>query len=152
MKTKRFQSGGMSANPNITDDVRARALRFARGETELSGKSYDDPLKEVIREAEKRDAARIRAAKKELSPVMKEVIAAGKRREKERQEEEAARAAALRDANTLGFDIPAGIGEYVGSQDRPKYPRRFKSGGSVSSASKRADGIAKRGKTKGRVC
>jgi len=30
--------------------------------------------------------------------------------------------------------------------------KKYASGGSVSSASKRADGIAQRGKTKGRIC
>jgi hypothetical protein len=30
--------------------------------------------------------------------------------------------------------------------------KKYASGGSVSSASKRADGIAQRGKTRGRVC
>jgi len=35
---------------------------------------------------------------------------------------------------------------------RAKPMQKFASGGSVSSASKRGDGIAQRGKTKGRMC
>ena len=34
----------------------------------------------------------------------------------------------------------------------PLPKKKYKSGGSVSSASKRADGIAQRGKTKGKIC
>ena len=37
------------------------------------------------------------------------------------------------------------------SYDNP-FAKRMKSGGKVSSASSRADGIAQRGKTKGRIC
>jgi hypothetical protein len=38
-----------------------------------------------------------------------------------------------------------------GKNPRPANPSMFKKGGSVSSASKRADGIAMKGKTKGRI-
>ena len=38
-----------------------------------------------------------------------------------------------------------------GKNPRPANPSMFKKGGSVSSASKRADGCAQRGKTKGRM-
>jgi hypothetical protein len=48
------------------------------------------------------------------------------------------------------MDYPAGLEtQYMGTQDRPL---RLAKGGKVSSASKRADGIAKKGKTRGKVC
>jgi hypothetical protein len=39
-----------------------------------------------------------------------------------------------------------------GGAVKTKQPTKFASGGSVSSASKRGDGIAQRGKTKGKMC
>ena len=39
-----------------------------------------------------------------------------------------------------------------GGKARAKPMQKFASGGSVSSASKRGDGIAQKGKTKGRIC
>jgi hypothetical protein len=52
------------------------------------------------------------------------------------------------------FDRPkSNLGEFGsrGKNPRPANPPMFKKGGSVSSASKRADGCAIRGKTKGRM-
>jgi len=52
------------------------------------------------------------------------------------------------------FDKPkSNLGEFGsrGKNPRPANPPMFKKGGSVSSASKRADGCAIRGKTKGRM-
>ena len=52
------------------------------------------------------------------------------------------------------FDKPkSNLGEFGsrGKNPRPANPPMFKKGGSVSSASKRADGCAVRGKTKGRM-
>jgi hypothetical protein len=46
---------------------------------------------------------------------------------------------------------PKGIGE--SEKDMGPIPeKKYKSGGSVSSASKRADGIATKGKTRGKIC
>ena len=39
-----------------------------------------------------------------------------------------------------------------GPTKKPSNPYQMKSGGKVSSASSRADGVAQRGKTKGRMC
>jgi hypothetical protein len=39
----------------------------------------------------------------------------------------------------------------IGSSENDMEPRKYKKGGSVGSASKRADGCATKGKTKGRI-
>ena len=44
------------------------------------------------------------------------------------------------------------LGMKRGGAVKTKQPTKFASGGSVSSASKRGDGIAQRGKTKGKMC
>jgi hypothetical protein len=57
------------------------------------------------------------------------------------------------DRLTKKFDRPkSNLGEFGarGKNPRPANPSMFKKGGSVSSASKRADGVAMKGKTKGR--
>ena len=52
-----------------------------------------------------------------------------------------------------GFDFGNTSAETAPKPKIKKLPKgSFKSGGSVSSASKRADGIAQRGKTRGKVC
>ena len=44
------------------------------------------------------------------------------------------------------------LGMKRGGAVKAKQPTKFSSGGSVSSASKRGDGIAQRGKTRGKMC
>lgn len=179
MKKRRFQAGGIAqgVNPNIADDVRARALRFARGASDSAAAPSQapvDPLAEIIASAQERDkkrqvdplaeiikGAEARDKKRSVSSAIKDVIKMGRELEKKRAEEEREVALLERAMNTAGFDIPVGTGEYLGAIDRPLYPTEkrvkkrksqgMKSGGMVS-ASKRADGIAKRGKTKGRIC
>lgn len=52
-----------------------------------------------------------------------------------------------------GFDFGGPSAETAPEPKIKKLPKgSFKSGGSVSSASKRADGIARKGKTRGKVC
>jgi len=50
---------------------------------------------------------------------------------------------------TEGSGVPVPQEPDMGSSPAPKKPVRKAGGGSVSSASKRADGIAQRGKTRG---
>lgn len=179
MKKRRFQSGGIAegANTGITDDVRARALRFVMGESgsaPASSQAPVDPLAEIISSAQERDkrrqvdplaeiikGAQGRDKKRQVSTAIQDVIKMGRELEKKRAEEEKEVALLERAMNTAGFDIPVGTGEYLGAIDRPSYPTEkrskkkksqgMKSGGMVS-ASKRGDGIAKRGKTRGRIC
>ena len=47
--------------------------------------------------------------------------------------------------------IPSGK-EFGAGAPKPKPPVKKAKGGSVGSASKRADGIAQRGKTRGKIC
>lgn len=55
----------------------------------------------------------------------------------------------------FGGAIGRGISDFFGSireRGRKSNPEAYAKGGSVGSASKRADGIAQRGKTKGKIC
>jgi hypothetical protein len=45
-----------------------------------------------------------------------------------------------------------GLNKYMPSKEVSKFDDNYKHGGKVSSASKRADGCAVRGKTKGKIC
>lgn len=53
-------------------------------------------------------------------------------------------------AKTLGADVP--VEAFRAGMNRLKNGEKFASGGSVSSASRRADGIATKGKTRGKLC
>jgi hypothetical protein len=55
----------------------------------------------------------------------------------------------------IGGMIGRGISDFFGSireRGRKSNPEAYAKGGSVGSASKRADGIAQRGKTRGKIC
>jgi hypothetical protein len=54
--------------------------------------------------------------------------------------------------NAVGSALGKSMGMKRGGAVRNKPQTKFASGGSVGSASKRGDGIAQRGKTKGRMC
>lgn len=251
MKKRKFAEGGgvrEGQNPNIGDDVRARAMRFIRGETELSGKYYGDNEESSASESPRPRAAPTPKAAPAPKPPVKagtftdsdaESRAAGqseaddenvRRIQRARDEEENTsrirqapepdRGAALRDTerkdaatraaqsaaadarnvaeienargklmsntNRMGaraaqqmeekgsiyssdFGKPRAVREaesktrrmplprsqrmFQGRRqmDRPTSPGGYAKGGSVSSASNRADGIAKRGKTRGRM-
>jgi len=148
-KARKFDQGG-----GVGDDVRARAMRFIQGETELSGKYHgdSDPLAGVIKAAEARDVAR--TSKKTAEPVSSAPVTTVKRikpRLSSDTYENARRAMAQRG---FGYDTTptlADLHEMAVKEDIRK-GRRHKSGGVVKTASKRADGIAQRGKTRGKVC
>ena len=151
MKTRKFQAGGE------TESVYERAKRFLQkqGVTDAT-----PALDAKIAEARKRMPAKStpqRAAPKKASPektppkptrLQQELMNEVRRLDAARAAREAE---TLRFENEQGLDIPVDLDtRYMGTQDRPNYPS-FAKGGKVSSASKRADGIAKRGKTKGRM-
>lgn len=166
-KARKYQSGGVLAdkNPNIQDDVRQRALMYAglgAQDRNIVAEGFANDIKRQQQaEAEGRDAA-LRA-----QPEMDKIIRAALAREKTRTREqpsarmqEVIRVAKLREAN------PNVETEYT-APDKLRWPAflpssdyghkkggaiKMASGGSVSSASKRADGIAQRGKTRGKVC
>lgn len=151
MKTRKFASGGYQAEPNknIMDDVRARAMRFLQGETELSGKYHGSEATSAP--AKKSQPQRTTSAKSpKPTPLQQEIIAKDRALAAAR---EAREAETLRFQNDTGMDYPAGLEtKYMGTQDRPLRGDALAKGGKVSSASKRADGIAKKGKTRGKVC
>jgi sugar-specific transcriptional regulator TrmB len=77
--------------------------------------------------------------------VKKEYEGYEKQKQKERKENEAPRRA----VSEAFSAVKSKASELVG---KAKKSMGMKSGGSVKSASARADGIAQRGKTKGRIC
>lgn len=143
---QRYKDGGE------TESVYERAKRFLRQE----GVTDATPaLDEKIQAARKAMPTRPAAPKPTTrtsppapsrpapSEAARRVIEEGRRLDKERAE-------GLRFENNNGLDFPAGLEtKYMGTQDRPL---RLAKGGMVSSASKRGDGIAKRGKTRCKVC
>jgi len=151
MKARKFASGGYQAEPNtnITDDVRARAMRFLQGETELSGKYHGSEAKPAP--AKKSQPQRTTSAKPpKPTPLQQDIMNMDRQLAAARKQREAREAETLRFQNDTGMDYPAGLEtQYMGTQDRPL---RLAKGGKVSSASKRADGIAQKGKTRGKVC
>ena len=50
------------------------------------------------------------------------------------------------------YEDKLNAGIYTSEKGQPPSPREMAKGGSVSSASKRADGIATKGKTRGKMC
>jgi hypothetical protein len=156
MKARKFASGGYQAEPNrnITDDVRARAMRFLQGETELSGKyhsSEDKPAQAKKSPPQKTASARpSKPTPPKPTPLQQDIMNMNRQLAAARKQREAREAETLRFQNDTGMDYPAGLEtQYMGTQDRPL---RLAKGGKVSSVSKRADGIAKKGKTRGKVC
>ncbi len=166
-KARKYQSGGVTEdkNPNISEDVRKRALMYvALSAPNPPGPVESIPQKQMIENitrrnqaaAEARDAAKraprpaapkppVRTSPPAPSEAARRVIEEGRRLDKERAE-------GLRFENDNGFDFPAGLDtKHMGTPNRPDYPK-FAKGGAVVSASRRADGIAQRGKTRGKVC
>lgn len=147
-KVKRYKDGGE------TESVYERAKRFLQRE----GVTDATPaLDEKIQAARKAMPTRPAAPKPPVrtsppapsrpapSEAARRVIEEGRRLDKERAE-------GLRFENDIGLDIPAGLEtKHMGTPNRPDYPK-FAKGGAVVSASRRADGIAQRGKTRGKVC
>ena len=141
-------------NEAIKDDTRARAMAFLANQNNAPApkatpkaapkatkeKSWDDDSK-VPAEAPKKGADKLRSElniSKPSAPTM------------------------IRGAKNTGVDLKSAL--FGGSSESPrmKAAKRakasdasnysMKSGGKVSSASKRADGIAQKGKTRGKMC
>ena len=149
MKTRKFQAGGE------TESVYERAKRFLQkqGVTDatpaLDAKIAEArkrmPAKPIPQRATPQRATAQRPPKP--TPLQQQLINESRRLAAARAAREAE---TLRFENDTGMDIPFGLDtQYMGTQDRPL---RYAKGGAVSFASKRADGIAKKGKTRGKVC
>lgn len=155
-RAKRFLQQGRPEQgeaPALRSGEETPALDERIAEARKQVAAVGDPLAGIIREAEAKhresktlkadteDSKRARASLK-MHPATEAVIREAKRRQDDEK--------SYRFANDYGLDIPAGLEtQYMGTKDRPNYPT-YKKGGMVSSASKRADGIATKGKTRGR--
>ena len=149
-KARKYQSGGVTEdkNPNISEDVRKRALMYvALSAPNPPGPVESIPQKQMIENitrrnqaaAEARDAAKRAPRPAAPKPPVRTSPPAPSRpapSEAARRVMEEGRRLAARDYQ--GIEAPWGLSG-------------FKAGGKVVSASRRADGIAQRGKTRGRI-
>lgn len=150
-KIRKYQSGG-----SIDDDVRQRALMYAGLHAEGRSRAAEGFADEVKREqqgiAEAMDAAR------RSQPEMDRIIRAAQLRDKERSLPASTRQiiekGRLRAAGKPAPDYGRGsnLFSFTDSEHKKGGAIKMAAGGKVGSASKRADGIAQRGKTRGKVC
>jgi hypothetical protein len=150
-KIRKYEEGGdiestQGQNPGIDDDTRARAKAYVAGtlqdetgkESKIrrnteTGDLYDSEMKAAPKAKPKAEAPK--AEPKKAEPKKAEP--------KKNSGEEPSFF-----KGTKGFK---NIGEAFKAMRRSAGITSYKSGGSVSSASKRADGCAVKGKTKGRM-
>jgi len=150
MKKKRYEDGGevefeskMGPNPQIDDMTRARAQDYVEemqrpAPTEIETKEAPKPKKAAPKPQPKAEEPK-KSAKEQMKEAIKppksyEAAGGGKERAKAKIE-----------PGTFSFsNLAKKLREKAGITS-------YKSGGSVSSASKRADGIAVKGKTRGRI-
>ena len=158
-KVKKYQDGGITegANPNIDEDVRARAMRWVQQQQE-GGQQEEAPVAKPVVKAAPRpmpkaaprvtdtgdETARLKA--RAPAPKPKYETPYDRMNRRNREEAAARSSAAPRGQDRILRDVRPG-------QVNPKtmLPTGMKKGGSVGKASSRADGIAQRGKTKGRL-
>jgi hypothetical protein len=160
-KVKRYEEGGVTEGPNVNidDDTRARAMAWAArqaagGDGEESAPEVAPSLPAPARRAVKRAAAK--PARTYAAPLAESLDEGSTAR---RPSMTAPAVKAISDAVRSGGGFRGATG--VGAGDVRGRGLRglgggtsvpgMKKGGSVSSASKRADGIASKGKTKGRI-
>ena len=152
-KMRKFKNGGdiestQGQNPGIDDDTRARAKAYVAGtlqdetgkESKIrrnteTGELYDTETPKAKPKAKEKPAPKAEPKKETY----------GNDRRSEKQKAAGEEPSFLK--GTKGYNL----------SDVTRFLRRkagitsYKSGGSVSSASSRGDGIAQRGKTKGRM-
>ena len=152
-KMRKFENGGdiesmQGENPGIDDDTRARAKAYVAGtlqdetgkESKIrrnteTGELYDTETPKAKPKAKEKPAPKAEPKKETY----------GNDRRSEKQKAAGEEPSFLK--GTKGYNL----------SDVTRFLRRkagitsYKSGGSVSSASSRGDGIAQRGKTKGRM-
>ena len=137
-KVRKFQDGGetefeskQGENPGISDDVRARAMKYVQEQNE--------PSSELVKEP---PVAKTKAAPK---PQPK---AESKPAPKPAQKTESKKVSGEEPSFFKGTKGYKNLGALFKSMREKAGITSYKSGGKVSSASKRADGIAIRGKTR----
>jgi hypothetical protein len=188
-KMRKFQDGGetefeskQGENPEISDDIRARAMEYVRKQNEPSSELVKEPLvtkskavKKTTPKAEPKTTTKPpqekgleRVGIEDFLPIGKAAAALGagygaarmigKKILSSRAKKEAGEKSA-KEADTISKlskkEQAARKERYMSTGPMEdafgkgtQFKREFKSGGKVSSASKRADGIAIRGKTK----
>ena len=138
-------------NTNIGDDVRARAMAAMANQSSAPAPA---PTKKVVGKAIAKAAAEEKSEPKKANPVQeaKDVVSA----------KGASAPKMMRGETNSGVDLKKAL--FGGSSDSPRMRAAkrtqasdasnysMKSGGKVGSASKRADGIAMKGKTRGKIC
>ena len=141
VKKKRYEDGGevefeskMGQNPQIDDDVRARAMKYVQEQNE--------PSRELVKEP---PIAKTKAAPK---PQPK---AEPKAEPKPAPKTESKKASGEEPSFFKGTKGYKNLGALFKSMREKAGITSYKSGGSVSSASSRGDGCAVRGKTKGKM-
>jgi len=148
-KAKRYDEGGdvdtettQGQNANIGDDVRARAMAAMANQSSAPAPT---PTKKAV------GKAITKAAAEEEKPAPAPT----------KQQKSAP--AMIRGSKSTGTDLKSALFGSSASSDSPRMRAAkrdqamtgtysMKSGGKVGSASRRADGIAQKGKTKGKMC
>lgn len=138
VKKKRYEDGGeiefeskMGQNPQIDDDVRARAMKYVQEQNE--------PSRELVKEP---PVVKTKAAPKSQPK------AEPKAEPKAAPKTESKKASGEEPSFFKGTKGYKNLGALFKSMREKAGITSYKSGGKVSSASKRADGIAIRGKTR----
>ena len=149
-KAKRYDDGGdvetdtaQGQNTNIGDDVRARAMAAMANESSAPAPT---PTKKAVGKAITKAAAEEKSESK-AAPTKQQKSAPSM----------------IRGSKSTGTDLKSALFGSSASSDSPRMRAAkrdqamtgsysMKSGGKVGSASKRADGIAQKGKTKGKMC
>jgi len=147
-----------------------KAFKEARekGETEFEfgGKKYNTKYKEEVKTSAKPAAAKPAAPAKEAAPAkslaMPDTDRDLSRKVKEEEKPFSEYRFGPQNIKRNLLNAPSDISDLVsspfraireaGNRGNPDAPKKMASGGNVSSASKRADGIAQKGKTRGKMC
>jgi len=153
-KAKRYDDGGdvetdtaQGQNAGIGDDVRSRAMAaMANRDMDIGGGGASTPT----------------PAKKAVGKAITKAVAEEKPAPAPSKQQKSA-PAMIRGSKSTGTDLKSALFGSSASSDSPRTRAAkrdqamtgtysMKSGGKVGSASKRADGIAQKGKTKGKMC
>jgi hypothetical protein len=148
-KAKRYDEGGVTEGENmgIDDDVRARALKFVRDREENPGMYEAEPEVESVVETKTKAKPKAKSVETTKTVEVMKGEPAKKMNVLEEAKDIARRRASGANAVRSARDARMSYGRGPGLSAL----KGMKSGGSVSSASRRADGAASKGKTKGRM-
>jgi len=148
-KMRKFENGGdiesmQGQNPGIDDDTRARAKAY------VAGTLQDETGKEskIRRNTETGDLYTTEDSKAKPKTAAKPAPKSESKKETKTGSKKASSEEPSFFKGTKGYK---NLGALFKSMREKAGITSYKSGGSVSSASSRADGIAQRGKTKGRM-